>query len=163
MIGVIVGDIVGSRFEWNNIKSKVFDFFSPDCVFTDNTVMSLAICDALLENLDNPHELSKRSIMYLQEYGRRYPNAGYGGKFRDWLYSDDPQPYSSKGNGAAMRVSACGFLADSLKQTKEHARIVSEVTHSHPEGIKGAEAVACAVFLARSGKSIEYIKEFIIK
>ncbi|MDR2018864.1 MAG: ADP-ribosylglycohydrolase family protein [Syntrophobacterales bacterium] len=161
MIGVIIGDIVGSRFEWNNIKTKDFDFFTYRCEFTDDSVMTLAVASALLEASDNYDNLSDLATKYMREMGRLYPNCGYGGMFRQWIYSDNMGPYGSFGNGAAMRVSACGFAAKSLDETKILSRKVTEVTHNHPEGIKGAEATAICIYLAREGKNILEIRDHI--
>ena len=165
MIGAIIGDIVGSRFERHNCKSKDFLLFSTGCRFTDDTVMSLAVCDALLrwEEVGRKQELSKFAIESMREFGRVFPHRGYGGMFSEWLYSDNPKPYNSFGNGAAMRVSGCGWVAKSLDEAKELSRSVTAVTHNHPEGIKGAEAVAIAVFLALNGKFKDEIKEYIEK
>ena len=173
MIGAIVGDIVGSRFEWHNRKSKLFTFLKDKaeslypCCFTDDTVMTLAVADAILrwrESGDDSYgALSAEAVRQMQAYGRRYPRAGYGGAFRHWLRDDNPQPYNSWGNGAAMRVSACGWAGRTLDEVKAMSRAVTEVTHNHPEGIKGAEATAVATFLARTGKSMEEIREVIVR
>ncbi len=163
MIGAIVGDIVGSRFEWNNHRSKDFDLFSNQCFFTDDSVMSLAVCDALMRSSPNYHDLSDRVVESMQTMGRSYPNCGYGDSFYRWLYSDMPMPYNSFGNGAAMRVSGCGYVATSIDEVKQFSRTVTQVTHNHPEGIKGAEATAMAVFLARNGKKQSEIRDFIVK
>ncbi len=161
MLGAIIGDIVGSRFEWNNHRSKDFNLFSEECFFTDDTVMTLAVAKALLGCKGDYSDLSKRAITAMQEIGRPYPDCGYGGMFERWIYSDDPKPYNSYGNGAAMRVSACGFIAKTLEEAKELSRKVTEVTHNHPEGIKGAEATTVATFLARNGHKIDEIREYI--
>ena len=159
MLGAIIGDIVGSRFEWNNIKTKDFDFLTKYCFFTDDSVMTCAIAKALLEHrLDNVN-ISETAIKYMQQLGRKYPNCGYGGNFKHWIYSSSPKPYNSWGNGAAMRVSACGWIYPSINSVIKASRLVTEVTHNHPEGIKGAEAVAVAIYLARNGKTIDEIKE----
>lgn len=163
MLGAIIGDIVGSRFEWNNNKSKQFDFLTYKCSVTDDSIMSLAIAKALLESKVDYSDLSENAVKYMQGIGRHYPNCGYGGRFRDWIYSDNPTPYGSYGNGAAMRVSACGFVAYSLEEAKQLSKAVTEVTHNHPEGIKGAEAIAVAIFLARSGKNLLEIRDYITK
>lgn len=163
MLGAIIGDIVGSRFEWNNNRSKNFEFLNRDCFFTDDSVMSLAICAALLEEKEDVDNLSKVTVKQMQKLGGKYPNAGYGGGFRDWLCASDPRPYGSWGNGAAMRVSGCGFVANSIEQAKVFSHAVTAVTHNHPEGLKGAEAVACAVFMAKTGSNILDIQDFILK
>ena len=161
MLGAIIGDIVGSRFEWNNIKTKEFEFFTYSCEFTDDSVMSLAVGKALLACDGDYAELGDMAVKYMQKIGRPYPNCGYGGMFRQWMYSDDPKPYNSFGNGAAMRVSACGFVGKTLDEVKLLSQKVTEVTHNHPEGIKGAEATAVCVFLAREGKSILEIRDYV--
>ena len=161
MIGAIIGDIVGSRFEWNNIKTKDFDLFTAGCFFTDDSVMTIAVADALIRANGNLEILSEYAIESMQLIGRPFPDCGYGGSFYHWMYSDNPKPYGSYGNGAAMRVSACGFAAKSLEEAKALSKAVTEVTHNHPEGIKGAEATAVAIYLARSGYSIEEIQQHI--
>ena len=161
--GAIVGDIVGSRFERRNIKTKDFLLFHKDCSFTDDSVMTLAVANALIENADGGDELETSVVRFMQEYGRRFPNAGYGGDFLDWIYSSMPQPYNSWGNGAAMRVSACGWCGNSLEEVRELSRIVTSVTHNHPEGLKGAEATAVATYLARTGSTKEVIRDVIVR
>ncbi|MYW22497.1 N-6 DNA methylase [Bacillus thuringiensis] len=163
MLGAIIGDIVGSRFEWNNNKSKQFDFLTYKCSVTDDSIMSLAIAKALLESKVDYSDLSENAVKYMQGLGRDYPNCGYGVRFRDWIYSDNPTPYGSYGNGAAMRVSACGLAANSLEEAKQLSKSVTEVTHNHPEGLKGAEAIAVAIFLARSGNNLLEIRDYITK
>lgn len=163
MIGAIIGDIVGSRFEWDNHKSKDFDFLTHKCFFTDDSVMSLAVCDALLHAKPDYSNLSKVAVESMQRIGRPYPHCGYGGFFRRWIYSDNPQPYNSYGNGAAMRVSGCGYAATSIEEAIRFSKAVTSVTHNHPEGIKGAEATAVAVFLAKSGSSLMEIQDYIVK
>lgn len=161
MLGAIVGDIVGSRFEWDNIKIKEFEFITCDCSVTDDSIMSLAVAKAILDCRENLEKLSDTVVLYMQSIGRHYPDCGYGGMFYNWIYSDTPLPYYSFGNGAAMRVSACGFAATSLEQAKQLSRKVTEVTHNHPEGIKGAEATVTAIYLARTGKNISEIRDYI--
>lgn len=161
MLGSIIGDIVGSRFEWNNHRNKSFTFFSENCFFTDDTVMTLAVAKALLDCHNDYSQLSQKVVVAMQEIGQPYPDCGYGGMFEDWIYSDDPQPYYSFGNGAAMRVSACGFMARTLNEAKELSYKVTAVTHNHPEGIKGAEATVIAIFLARKGYNLKEIREYI--
>ena len=163
MIGAIIGDIVGSRFEWNNHRSKDFDLMPHQCFFTDDSIMSLAVCDALMRCQPDFIDLGKQAVRSMQEIGRPYPNSGYGGSFYRWMYSDTPMPYNSFGNGAAMRVSACGYVAKSLEEAKRLSKAVTEVTHNHPEGIKGAEATAVAVYLARTGKGLLEIQDYITK
>lgn len=161
MIGAIIGDIAGSRFEWHNIKTKEFDLLTHKCSFTDDTVMSLAICEALMRSKTNYSNLAEQAVTCMQEIGRPYPGCGYGGRFRHWMYEDDPQPYNSFGNGAAMRVSGCGYAANSMDEAKKLARLVTAVTHNHPEGLKGAEATAVAVYMARIGSSMMEIRDYI--
>lgn len=164
MIGAIIGDIVGSRFEFNNFKSKKFDLFHKDCFFTDDTVMSLAICKAFLEvKKANFSDLQAKTILYMQDIGREYPFCGYGGMFYKWIFGDNPQPYNSFGNGAAMRVSSCAYVAKSLDEAKKLAHICTVITHNHPEGLKGAEALTVATFLALHGATIPEIKAEIVK
>lgn len=163
MLGAIIGDIVGSRFEWNNIKTKEFEFLNHKCFFTDDSVMSLAVAKALLESNSDYSNLNNLTVKYMQEIGRQYPNCGYGGHFRVWMFSDDPKPYGSYGNGSAMRVSACGFVANSIEEAISLSRTVTEVSHNHPEGIKGAEATAVAIYLAKTGSNILEIRDFINK
>ena len=234
MIGAIVGDIVGSRFEWDNRKTKDFELFvtrddyvwkvskgyteaksayeaenkeessrrwwqwwkrrkrlgsilsesgsllsssikvdadaprhpfcntDQACYYTDDTVMTLAVADALIKCKDNGGDLGAVAIMCMQEFGRSFPNAGYGGHFHQWLHDDNPQPYNSWGNGAAMRVSACGWAGRTLDEVKAMSRAVTKVSHDHREGIKGAEATAVATFLARTGKTMEEIKAVVV-
>ncbi len=161
MIGAIIGDIVGSRFEWNNIKSKDFDLLTAGCFFTDDSVMTIAVADAIMRANGDTAILSEFAVESMQLIGRPFPDCGYGGSFYHWMYSDNPKPYGSYGNGAAMRVSACGFWAKSLDEAKELSKAVTSVTHNHPEGIKGAEATAVAIYLARSGHSIGEIQKHI--
>jgi type I restriction enzyme M protein len=161
MIGAIIGDVIGSRFEWHNHKSKQFDLFDEKCRFTDDTTMSLAIANALLETKSDFSDLGKQAVESMQLIGRAYPNAGYGGKFRLWIASENPEPYGSFGNGSAMRVSPCAYAANSLEEANFLAEKVTEVTHNHPEGIKGAKAIASAIFLAKTGKNKDEIRQYI--
>jgi type I restriction enzyme M protein len=163
VLGAIVGDIVGSRFEWNNIKTKEFEFLTYRCGFTDDSVMSLAVAKALLDCANDHTKLGEWAVTSMRELGRPYPDCGYGGMFRQWMYADNPAPYHSFGNGAAMRVSACGFAAKTLDEAVTLSRKVTEVTHNHPEGIKGAEATAVCIFLAKSGKNILEIRDYVDK
>ena len=163
MLGAIIGDIVGSRFEWNNIKSKEFEFLTYKCFLTDDSIMTLALAQAVLVSKPDYSDLSQNAVKCMQSVGRNYPDCGYGGRFRQWMFSSNPQPYNSYGNGAAMRVSPAGFAATSLEQAKALARMITEVTHNHPEGLKGAEATAMAIYMARSGNSILEIRDFIDK
>lgn len=163
MLGAIIGDIAGSRFEWNNIKSKEFELLShiKRCRVTDDSIMSLAVAQAILDSKGDTATLSQHAVTRMQELGRKYPHAGYGGGFHKWIYDSNPHPYNSWGNGSAMRVSPCGFAATSLDEAKTFSKAVTEVTHNHPEGLKGAEATAVAVYLARSGKSMIEIRDYI--
>lgn len=163
MLGAIIGDIAGSRFEFNNYRAKDFTFFTGECCFTDDTVMSLAICAAILACEGNYSTLGQLTVQKMQEIGRPYPHCGYGGRFYSWMYTENPQPYNSYGNGAAMRVSGCGFAASSLEEAKSLARQVTEVTHNHPEGLKGAEATAVAIYLLRSGYTKEQLRSYIVE
>lgn len=161
MYGAIIGDIVGSKFEFNNIKTKDFPFVSQGCEFTDDTVMTVAVAKAIIRSREENSAFKPILVQEMQLLGRRYPYAGYGGMFSSWLYAEDPQPYNSFGNGSAMRVSPCGLIAVTLDEAITLARASAEVTHNHPEGIKGAEATAAAIFLARTGKNKEDIGGYI--
>ncbi len=151
MLGAIIGDIVGSRFEWNNYRAKDFTLFTPSCFATDDSFMTIAVAAAILDSRGEAEGLGEAAIRRMQEIGRPRPDCGFGGRFYHWIYEDDPQPYNSFGNGAAMRVSACGFAATSWEEAMELSRRVTEVSHNHPEGLKGAEATALAIFAAREG------------
>lgn len=164
MYGAILGDIIGSPFEFDRgDKTKNFDLFSKGCDFTDDSVMTIAVGEALLAVGPEAtvKEIEEAVVTNMQDWGKRYPYAGYGGRFRYWLRERNPKPYGSYGNGSAMRVSAAGWLYDSMERTREVARATANVTHNHPEGIKGAEATAGAIYMARSGSSKEEIKEYI--
>ena len=164
MYGAILGDIIGSPFEFDRgDKTKNFDLFSKGCDFTDDSVMTIAVGEALLAvgTEATVKEIEEAVITNMQDWGKRYPYAGYGGRFRHWLKEKSPKPYGSYGNGSAMRVSAAGWLYDSLERTREVARATANVTHNHPEGIKGAEATASAIYMARNEASKEEIKEYI--
>jgi ADP-ribosylglycohydrolase len=143
VIGAIAGDIIGSVYEHDPIKTKDFPLFQRRSRFTDDTVLTVAIADAIVSGL--PYAETVR------DFGRRYPDAGYGGSFRHWLHRNDAGPYQSWGNGSAMRVSPVGFAFESEDEVLRHARLSAEITHDHPEGIRGAQATALAVFLARTG------------
>ena len=161
MIGAIIGDIVGSRFEFDNYRKKDFELFTDDCFPTDDSIMTVAVGKAILECEGDYTHLSERAIECMQELGRPYPDCGFGGSFYDWIYSENPKPYNSFGNGAAMRVSGAGFAAITIDEAKELAYKVTAVSHNHPEGIKGAEAVAVAIYLARHGKTKDEIRAYI--
>lgn len=153
IIGAIIGDIVGSRFEFYNCKRTTFKLFTYESCFTDDTVMTVAIADWLLNGRD--------LVDSMREWGHNNPHRGYGGMFRRWLHADNPQPYNSYGNGSGMRVSPVGFYAHSLEEALDLAKKSAEVTHNHPEGIKGAQAIASAIYLARTGKDKEEIRDYI--
>lgn len=163
MNGAITGDIVGSIYEFDNIKTTEFELFTQECFFTDDTVMTIAVAEALLgvNPADPEEDIRAALVSSMKKWGRRYPHAGYGGRFRQWLKFDSSEPYNSYGNGSAMRVSPAGWLYDDMETTRCMARLTSDVTHNHPEGIKGAEATAAAIFLARSGASKEEIRVYI--
>ncbi len=162
MLGAIIGDIAGSRFEWENNKTKNFELLTNDCDFTDDSIMSIALCQALLEFNGDYDDLSEKAIKYMRSVGQYYPHRGFGAHFYRWLFKEAyPEPYNSFGNGAAMRVSACGFAAESLEQAKLFSNAVTKVSHNHPEGLKAAEAVATAIYLARTGATIPEIRKHI--
>lgn len=163
MIGAIFGDIVGSVYEFKNIKTKDFELFGKHCVFTDDTVMTVAVADALmqLEGADDVEKFKRILIKTMHRYGKKYPYSGYGSNFGGWLREEDEKPYGSYGNGSAMRVSPVAWYADSLEKTIAYATASAEVTHNHPEGIKGAVVTAGATYLARNGADMEQIKRFV--
>lgn len=163
MYGAILGDIVGSPYEFdcNNYKAKDFPLFSRRSDFTDDTVMTLAVAKALLSSRGQDDTAIKAALVReMQQLGRAYPERGYGTHFGGWLYEDDPQPYQSYGNGSAMRVSPAAWLATDMAETLHLARLTAQVTHDHPEGIKGAQATAASIFLARTGHGKEEIKAY---
>jgi ADP-ribosylglycohydrolase len=154
ILGAIAGDIIGSAYEFNNVKSMDFELFTNETYFTDDSVLTLATMDAILNRTD-----------YTQAYqifGRKYPHRGYGGNFHSWIYDDNPEPYNSWGNGSAMRASPVGWSCDSIDAVLSEAKKTAEVTHNHPEGIKGAQAAAVAVYMARTGKTKNEIKKYIV-
>ena len=160
MYGAILGDIIGEPYEFDRGgKTKDFPLFSRRPTFTDDSVMTIAVAEALMNSRGKtPGEIRQALVDSMREWGAAYPDAGYGGMFRWWLSADRPEPYGSFGNGSAMRVSAAGWLFDSLAETREKARLTAEVTHNHPEGIKGAESVAAAIWLARRGSTKDEIR-----
>jgi len=190
MIGAIIGDIVGSRFEFRNHRSTEFELFSKKCTVTDDSIMTLAVAKAIMEtdkevyneceycedkndkdtndkdtnivqNVSYLNRLSLNTIKYMQLIGRKYPHCGYGGNFRRWMFNDNPQPYGSYGNGAAMRISPVHKIAKSLEEVKLLSRAVTEISHNHVEGIKGAEATAVSAYLARTGHDKEQIRKYV--
>ena len=166
MYGALLGDMIGAPYEFDRgKKTKDFPLFVSDSEFTDDSVMTVAVAEALLNCPAGAEDEAVREelIRCMHRWGRRYPYAGYGARFIHWLRAAEPEPYGSCGNGSAMRVSAAGWLYDTLEETRHMARLTAEVSHNHPEGIKGAEAVASAIFLARTGKSKEEIREYIIR
>ena len=166
MYGAILGDMIGSPYEFDmGDKTKDFPLFSEYSRFTDDSVMTIAVADAFLDAQPNAdiEWIRNRLVRGMQRYGKEFPHAGYGGMFRRWLRSKDPQPYGSYGNGSAMRVSAVAWSYDDLETVRSMARLSAEVTHNHQEGIKGAEATASAIYLARTGKSKEEIQTYIVE
>jgi ADP-ribosylglycohydrolase len=155
MIGAIAGDIIGSVYERHPIKTKEFPLFHPNCRFTDDSVMTIAVAQAILTG--RPYSETIREI------GRRYPRAGYGGAFFLWLFDEDSTPYNSWGNGSAMRVSPVGFAFDTEDDVLREAARSAEISHNHPEGIKGAQATALAIFLARTTRDREFVRSEIKK
>lgn len=153
MLGAIVGDVIGSIYEWDNIKTKDFELVNEGCYFTDDTVLTVALAESILSGE------SFASVM--KRYYRRYPGCGYGGRFEEWAGSNDSRPYNSWGNGAAMRISPVGYAFESLQAVLAHAESFTAVTHNHPAGIKGGQAVAAAVFLGRTGSSKQSIKKYL--
>lgn len=167
MYGAIFGDIIGSRFEFDRGgKTKDFTLFTADDDFTDDTVMTVAVAEGLMKAGKDASvtEIRRAVTAAMRAWGQKYPNAGYGGNFYRWLFVwSDPRPYGSYGNGSAMRVSAAGWLYDTLERTREVARATADVTHNHPEGIKGAECTAAVIFLARTGASKDEIRDYVVR
>ena len=161
MLGAIIGDIAGSKYEFDNIRTKDFPFVSTGCTFTDDTVMTIAVAKALIRKDKEQAEFRQILVEEMKTAGKKYPDAGYGGMFGYWLESEESKPYNSYGNGSAMRVSPCGLYAKSLDEALMLAKESAEVTHNHPEGIKGARAVAAAIYLAKTKKSKSEIAEYI--
>ena len=172
MIGALIGDIVGSAYEFRryNVKSKDFALVGPRTRFTDDSALTIAVCEAVLKNY--PFEdlskltmidLSRDAVESIVKWHDKYPDVGYGGRFRQWCARGDRKPYYSLGNGSGMRISSVGWLCNSEREIKAVSAAVTKVTHSHPEGIKGAEAIAMCIYLARIGKSKEEIRERMIK
>ena len=166
MYGAILGDMIGAPYEFDRgNKTKDFELFNPEVEYTDDSVMTIAVAQALMscDRDAGEREITDAVVKSMQQWGQRYPHAGYGGRFAGWLRSPNPVPYNSWGNGSAMRVSSVGWLYDTLDRTREVARWTAEVTHNHPEGIKGAEATASAIFMARTGSSKPEIRDYIVK
>lgn len=165
MYGAILGDMIGAPYEFDRSgKTKDFPLFGRGSQFTDDSVMTIAVAEALMDTIDqSDDEVRAALVASMQKWGCKYPYAGYGGMFSRWLREKNPKPYGSFGNGSAMRVSSAGWLYHTIKDTRKYARLTAEVTHNHPEGIKGAEAVAGAIFLARTGSTKGEIRDYIIK
>lgn len=175
MFGAVIGDIVGSRFEFDNHRSKQFEMFAPACFATDDTYMTCAIAQAIMRtcahipmgssgyDFEFHNMLAHNAVISLRDFGQRYPNVGYGEMFKEWLHSSSPRPYNSFGNGAAMRISPIGFAASSEEAVMDMAKTVTQVTHNHAEGIKGAQAVASTIYLARRGALKSEIREYVAR
>ena len=162
MFGAIIGDIVGSIYEWNNIKTKDFPCFGSNCTFTDDSVMTCAVAHAFLKaGTESEDKFTKQLVDSMQLFGRAYPHRGYGPRFEDWLMSSQPRPYNSFGNGSAMRVSPAAYTGASLEEVIEHARWTALVSHDHPEGIKGAQCAAAVIFMALRGADNMEISELV--
>ena len=164
MYGAITGDIIGSQFEFDKgNKSREFELFGKNCEYTDDTVMTVAVAEALLDAGKDADEktVKEKLICSLKKWGKKYPYAGYGNRFKLWVLSDKSEPYGSYGNGSGMRVSPVGWLYDSMERTREVAIWTAEITHNHPEGIKGAESTAAAIFMARHHAAFEEISNYI--
>lgn len=173
MLGAIIGDVVGSRFEFNNYRSKDFELFAKACEATDDSIMTLAVANAIMDAgkfgcLPLEKGISNREyylrvealvVKSMQKIGRNYPHCGYGSRFGRWLLSENPQPYNSFGNGAAMRISPAAVAARSETEARMLTEVITRVTHNHPEGLKGAETIAVAIFMARNGADKETIRE----
>ena len=161
MIGTMIGDIAGSRYEGWYIKTKDFEMFHRICCVTDDSIMTLAVAEAILNCNGDYRKLSEQACASMQRWGRMYPNGGYGDTFEGWIFAEDPQPYNSWGNGSAMRAGPCGWAANSIDEACRLAYLVSCVSHNHPEGIKGAAAVAVAVYMAKTGETKDSIRQYI--
>jgi len=163
MIGAILGDIIGSPYEFdrNNIKTTEFPLFCTHSQYTDDTVMTVAVAEGLMNAYGHPDQTEAEIVKSMRHFGRLFPNAGYGSRFGVWLVSRSPKPYGSYGNGSAMRVSPVAWLYNDLNLVEHFAKISSKVTHNHPEGIKGAQATASAIFMARSGKTKSEIRRYL--
>lgn len=165
MYGAIIGDICGSKYEGarNIYMNKYVELFPVGCCFTDDTAMTIAVADALMRPAYNDDNIKKNIVDAMVLWARKYPGAGYGGGFRVWFNSAEQRPYNSFGNGSAMRVSPCALYAKSLDEALHLAKLSAEVTHNHPEGIKGAQAIAACIYMAKDGKSKDEIRDYVIK
>lgn len=162
MLGAIIGDVIGSRFEWGSYKTKSFELFASNCAPTDDSIMTVAVGLACANaGVEDKERFQRELIKQMRRLGRLYPDAGYGSSFDQWIHDDAMGPYNSLGNGSAMRVSPVAWAAKTLQQAEELAEWSAAVTHNHPEGILGAQAVAAAIFLARTGKSREEIRAYL--
>ena len=160
MIGAIIGDVVGSRFEFNNIRTKDFELVNEKSFFTDDTVLTIAVMDWLCHS-ENPYDKIEAS-KYLQRWAKKYPYSGFGGMFYRWMNLENPEPYNSCGNGSAMRISAVGWMLDDEKDMLDACNIITSVTHNHPEGMKGAEVTAQMIFKAKNGATMDELKEYAV-
>lgn len=165
IIGALIGDIAGSVYEFDNYRSKDFIMFAPwhgkKCFATDDSIMTLAVCKALMQSQESGYEnLGEQTVKCMQEIGRPYPHCGYGGRFYNWMYEEDPKPYNSFGNGSAMRVGGVAYAADSLEKAEEFAEVTAGVSHNHPEGLKGARVTAGLVWLALHGAKKSELKSY---
>jgi len=163
MLGAMIGDVIGSIYEFQGIKVKNFVLLTKRSSYTDDSIMTVAVGNALLETKKDLTNLRSVTIKWMKFLAKIYPFAGYGSQFKRWVFEDDPKPYDSFGNGAGMRVSACGIVASTLKEAKALSRAVTDISHNHPEGIKAAETIAVAVYLLRQGKDKAYLKTYIQK
>ena len=162
MYGAFLGDMIGAPYEFDmGGRTKDFPLFCALSKYTDDSVMTAAVAEALMDSIHGSDEEIRAAVAgSMRKWGKRYPDAGYGSRFCRWLRAKDPKPYRSFGNGSAMRVSAAGWLFGTLEETRRAARLTAEVTHNHPEGIRGAESVACAIFLSRTGRGKEEIRAY---
>lgn len=162
MLGAILGDMIGAPYEFDRgNKTKEFPLFGRGTEFTDDTVMTIAVAQALLGSRRPDEAVKENVVWFMRKWGHKYPDAGYGGRFGVWLQAEDPQPYNSYGNGSAMRVSAAGWLGRDIDDVLRLAKLTAEVTHNHEEGIKGAQATAAAIYLARKGHDKELIRQYV--
>ena len=163
MLGAIIGDMIGAPFEFDRGgKTKSFPLFGKGTEFTDDTVMTVAVAEALMMSSFSGN-IKENVIWYMQKWGKEYPDAGYGARFNVWLHSEDPQPYNSYGNGSAMRVSAAGWLGKDVDSVLRLAKLTAEVTHNHPDGIRGAQATAVCIYMARKGFDKKTMKNYVME